>query len=203
MISVCLLYFPIIILLVIAFLFTKKALRRIAGLLIVLFFILPLSLVIFLGIFKDQIQQGKILPKIGPLLLLISEPKDLWKPLASNIISKDRQEYEFFITHKYVGNHDMVISFKRLEPMEIAEHNLKIRLTVEKDGKILYDRMTQKAISYWGKEDSELMFQRYEVPEDLPVNTLLKAKVYIEGDIGDFIKRYGPTKIVLKKGSDI
>ena len=202
MLIVLILYFLILVSLVATFIFTKKFLRLFSATLIAIL-ILPLCFLVFLGIFKDKIQQGRLLPQLGTLLLLVSPPKDLWVPLASDVISHDRKEYGFLITHKYVGNHDVFISFKPLESMEVAENDFKVRIIMEKDGKVLYDKTSQKGQPFWSKDDSGLTFHHYKVPEDLPIHTPINAKIYIDGDIDTFIKHYGAAKIVVGKGSDI
>ena len=50
---------------------------------------------------------------------------------------------------------------------------------------------------------SGLTFIRYSLPEDLPINKNLNAKIEITGNIDDFINKYGDAKIIIKKGSDL
>lgn len=143
-----------------------------------------------------------MLPHFGTLLLLVSPPDDLFESLVSEDISDNKREYEFLITHKYLGNHVVDISFKRLPSMESAENDLKVKFAVENNGKILYANVAGKGWGYWGKNRSGLSFQMYKVPEDLPIRVPLKAKVYIDGDISTFLERYGPAELIIRKSSD-
>jgi len=182
--------------------FTKKIMRWIFASLFGIIFVLPLLLVCFLGVFKDKIQRGKMLPGFGEVLLLVSPPKDLFEPLAMQEISPNQQEYDFVIKHKYVGNHVIDISVGRLGSMDKLKNDFKVRCIVQKDGQVLYDETLDKGWSYWGGSSDGLTFQRYRVPQDLPIDTLLKVKVIIEGDLNSFVSDYGPTKLIIRKGSD-
>ncbi|MFC1753625.1 hypothetical protein ACFL96_09575 [Thermoproteota archaeon] len=198
-------YALIIILFALSFVFKKKVLRLVSLVLFLIFFVIPLCFVAFLGINKDQIIQGKMLsPKIGSLLLLAVPPEDLFVPLASVDLKADQREYEFIIIHKYVGNHGAFIKFRRPESMdEITGIGLKARLTVEQDGEMIYDKTSDIQSRYWGKSESGLSLNPYYVPDDLPVGIALKVKVFIEGDIGDILERFEDVKVVLCKGSDL
>jgi len=74
------------------------------------------------------IQRGKIFPAIGKISFLFSEPKDLWNPLASAILDKNKKEYNFTFSHKYVGNHDIEIRFsdKNIDAWKINKNELEL-----------------------------------------------------------------------------
>ncbi len=52
-------------------------------------------------------------------------------------------------------------------------------------------------------QGSGLTFIRYSLPEDLPINRKLNAKIEIMGNIEEFVNKYGDAKIIIKKGADL
>ncbi len=87
--------------------------------------------------------------------------------------------------------------------METAENNFEIQYVVSSGGKDILTQTSQKGLPYWGREKSGLIFIFYSVPRDLPANKQLTATIIVKGDIETFIKKYGATQIVIRKGSDV
>lgn len=192
-----------IVFLTIVFFQTRKIIRWISGTLAVILFLLPLCFTIFIGIFKSQIQQGKILPSMGSILLLFSPPEDIREPLWEHSLSNNRNEYDFEFQHKYVGKHILALKFGYSSTMETFKYDLSIRLTIELNGKAIYTKSSKKGWANWpSNSETWLRFISYDVPNDLPVGKMLNAKIFIDGDIEKFIDRYGETEIFLSKGSD-
>lgn len=202
MILVLVAYFFICITLVMLFIFSKKVMRKVSLALLILFFIVPVSFILFLALCKTPIQEGRILADFGPLLLLFAPPEDLWQPLAHEEIKGDKRIYKFRIFHKYVGNHCLVLSFDRLGSMQIVKHDLKMRFLVRKEETVLCDKTLEKAWPYWGRDESGLTFYKYKVPQDLPIREPFVAEISIQGDIEEFIEHYGTTELILRKASD-
>ena len=190
--------------------FSKGRLRRFAIGITIFLIILPLCFVAFLGIFKSQIQQGKILPQLGPILILLSPPDDIKKPLGVVYLTPNKKEYNLKITHKYLGNHEILLYFKKLNSYDELEKTKKeLFLTVEfkYDSRIIYSTTSERPISYYSyaatENKSVISFIRYNVPNNLPIDTPLQVKIKVEGNIEQFIEKYGPVRIEIKKGSDI
>ena len=184
-------------------LFLKGTMKKIALSLIIGLIILPLCFILFVGVFKSAIQQGKFLPGFGPLLILIAPPQDLRIPLGIQNLDIGKREYRFEFQHKYVGNHVVDLSFRKLEAMESAHTNLELQYSVSIGGRKVFTQTAQKGWSYWGMENSGLTFISYNVPQALPVSKKLSATVTVQGDIEAFINQYGPTQLVIRKGSDL
>lgn len=72
-----------------------------------------LCLSVLLGIsayvLRTPIQQGKLLPELGPLLNLAFPAQDLYLPLASEALSSQKKIYTFRVSHKYQGKHGVFI----------------------------------------------------------------------------------------------
>ena len=177
--------------------------RKVLLSLTVMFVILPLCFIAFIGVFKSEIQQGKVLSGLGPLLILVAPPQDLWIPLGSHNLDPGMREYNFQFKHKYVGNHVVEISFRKLKSMEEAYSNFEVTYTVSNNSGIIFTQTSKKGWSYWGMNESGLTFISYNIPKALPVNESLFATITIKGDIKAFIDKYGVTKVSIKKGSDV
>ena len=125
----------------------------------------PIIFVAFLATFKSEIQQGKLLPQFGSILILVSPPDDLRNPLGEEKLSHNKKEYQFEISHKYVGNHSVDLSFKKLKIMEAAENDFDVELIVKHNGALIYSNKMEKGSPYWGKNKSGLIFINYRVPD--------------------------------------
>ncbi len=177
--------------------FSKGKIRKVSIAISILIFLVP-----FVGLFKSNIQQGEFLSDFGPILILIAPPNDLWEPLGKVNLNYSKTEYQFEFTHKYVGNHVVDLSFNKLKVMEMAENNFEIEYVVSNGEKILFSQRSNKGWSYWGENNSGINYISYKVPQELPVNAKLFATVKVKGDISSFIKKYGPTRLSIRKGSD-
>lgn len=182
---------------------TRPALRKMFISLAVVLVLLPVCTIVFLIVFKTKIQQGKIFPSIGPLLLLVAPPTDLWKPLGKSMLSDAQFRYKFDVIHKYAGNHTIDISIKRLDSYEKLSSDLSVQLDLYQSDNIIYSRKDDSISSYWGSNSSGLLFVRYKVPQDAPVSVPLKAVITVKGDLKTFLSRYGPAQILLRKCSDL
>ena len=182
--------------------FLKGTLKKVALSLTFCLVILPLCFILFVGVFKSAIQQGKLLPGLGPLLMLIAPPQDLRIPLGVQNIDPEKREYHFEFQHKYVGNHVVDLSFRKLESMESAHTNIEVEYVVSIGGRTVFTQKSQKGWPYWGMKNSGLTFVSYDIPQALPVGEKVSATVTLQGDIEAFINKYGPTQLIVRKGSD-
>ena len=198
-----LVYFSIALLLILGCIFLKSKQKKIALFIAAIWIGTPIFFGGFLTIFKSEIQQGKLLPQFGTILILVSPPDDLWVPIWEAKLRHDKKEYQFEMSHKYVGNHVVDLSFKKLRSMETAENNFEIDFVVKQEGTVLYSYNSERGSPFWGRDKSGLTFIRYRVPDDLPIRTKLNAIVRINGDIKEFINHYGAITLSIRKGSDL
>jgi len=183
--------------------FLKGKKKKISIALCILFVLVPLCFVAFLGLFKIEIQKGNILPSFGQILILIAPPDDLWVPLGEEYLTSNTKEYHFEFTHKYVGNHVVEISFKQIQIMETADNNFEVEYRVTDGQKEIFNKKSNKGWPYWGQKNSGLTFISYQVPDELPVNTKVFATIKVKGNITSFTKKYGSTRLSIRKGSDL
>ncbi|MHC4269752.1 MAG: hypothetical protein ACYSWS_11900 [Planctomycetota bacterium] len=168
-----------------------------------LLIVLPIPLCLILLIKPSQ--QGKIFPGWGKISLLFSEPDDLWIPLAKAPLNRNTHEYIFPISHKYVGHHniDILFSDKNINVWKIDKSYISMSVSFYDSEAVLFSKTTSYAGTFKGLQGSGLTFIRYSLPEDLPINRKLNAKIKIMGNIDDFMNKYGDAKIIIKKGSDL
>lgn len=196
-------YIVVALILISGSIFLRGTVRKVLLSLTIMFVILPLCFIAFIGVFKSEIQQGKVLSGLGPLLILVAPPQDLWIPLGSHNLEPGMREYNFQFKHKYAGNHVVELSFRKLKAMEEAYSNFEVTYTVANNSGIIFTQTSKKGWSYWGMNESGLTFISYNIPKALPVNESLFATITIKGDIKAFIDKYGVTKVTIKKGSDV
>jgi hypothetical protein len=158
---------------------------------------------ILIFLLKNPIQRGKIFPQIGPLLNLVLPADDLFLPLAASPLDPKKLEYVLTFQHKYVGNHQLKISFPRIGALVSPKHNLEVSLTVTDGERALLNQFSNAPTSYWGATDQGLIFISYRVPDNLPVSKTLNATFGVGGDIKSFVEKYGPATLTLRKGSDM
>jgi len=180
---------------------TKGKTRKISLTLLLIVLLIPLCLILLI----KPSQQGKIFPRWGKISLLFSEPEDLWIPLAKATLNKNIHEYALLLSHKYVGHYniDILFSDKNINIWKIDKSDLSMSVSFYDRESILYSKTSSFAGSFKGPQGSGLTFIRYSLPEDLPINISLHAKIEIIGNIDNFMNKYGDAKIIIKKGSGI
>ncbi len=162
---------------------------------------MPLCLILLI----KPSQQGKIFPSWGKISLLFSEPDDLWIPLAKATLNRNIHEYALPISHKYVGHYNIAILFsdKNINIWKIDKNDINIFVSFYDSETVLFSKSTSYASVFKGMQGSGLTFIRYSLPEDLPINRKLNAKIEIMGNIEEFVNKYGDAKIIIKKGGDL
>jgi len=187
--------------LIVASIKTKGKTRKILLTLLLIVLLIPLSLILLI----KPSQQGKIFPHWGKISLLFSEPDDLWIPLAQATLKRNMQEYVFPLSHKYVGHYNIEILFsdKNINVWAIDKSDISMSVSFYDNETVLFSKTSSYAGGFKGSRGSGLTFIRYSLPEDLPINKKLRAKIVIMGNIDDFMKKYGDAKIIIKKGSDL
>jgi hypothetical protein len=142
-----------------------------------------------------------LLPGYGSVLNLFFPPDDVWGPLASSKVQKGVRKYEFTLSHKYPGNHEVEISIPRQNGLEPLPVELIVTLEIEQEGKIRLKR-SDAGGSFWGIERQGAAFCRYSFPEDISSRDKVVCHVLIEGDADSLIDRYGDLVVAIAKRSD-
>ena len=198
-----LLIYGLLLAVVLGVLFFRTREKRLLLVMAAVFVLGPVVVFGSIAALRTPIQQGKIFPELGPLLLLAAPPDDLWVPLAEAPLEAGRKEYVFDVSHKYVGNHQVHIEFAKTTSMEEIETDLKFTLILERDGQVISSKTSGKRSSFWGQEKTGCVFIWYQVPEHAPAHVPLKARIVIDGEAESFLARYPGAKLVLRKGSDL
>ncbi len=180
---------------------TKGKTRTISLTLLIIVLLIPLSLILLI----KPSQQGKIFPRWGKISLLFLEPDDLWIPLAKAPLNISMQEYVFSLSHKYVGHYNIEILFsdKNIDVWKIDKADISMSVAFYVSDRVMFSKTASQAGSFKGLQGSGLTFIRYSLPEDLPINRMLNAKIDINGNIDGFMNKYGDAQIIIKKGSDL
>ena len=187
--------------LVVASIKTKGKTRKISLTLLVIVLLTPLCLILLV----KPAQQGKIFPRWGKISLLLSEPDDLWIPLAKAPLKRNLQEFTFPLSHKYVGHYNIEILFadKNINVWDIDKSDISMSVSFYDSETVLFTKTSSYAGGFKGSRGSGLTFIRYSLPEDLPINRKLNAGIEITGNIDNFMNKYGGAEVIIKKGSDL
>ncbi len=180
---------------------TKGKTKRISIILLLMALLIPLCLILLI----KPSQQGKIFPRWGKISLLFLEPDDLWIPLAKAPLNISMQEYVFSLSHKYVGHYNIEILFsdKNIDVWKIDKADISMSVAFYVSDRVLFSKTASQAGSFKGLQGSGLTFIRYSLPEDLPINRMLNAKIDINGNIDGFMNKYGDAELIISKGSDL
>ena len=122
-------------------------------------------------------------------------------PLASAQVQKGVRKYEFTISHKYPGNHEVKVSIPRQKGLETLPPELIVTMEIEQKGQVLIKR-SGSGSSFWGFERQGTNFCQYSFPEDVSSRGKILCHVLIEGDIDSLLDRYGDVVIAIGKGPD-
>lgn len=197
-IALILLLPPVVI--IIGIIKTKGTIRKILITLLSIIVLIPICIILLI----PYMQQGKIFPAAGKLALLLAQPEDIWEPLASATLDKNKREYQFIFSHKYVGNHDVeILLSEKAEVWKINKDQLEFTVSFYDGEKELFSKETSHVGGFNGLRGDGFTFIRYSLPEDLPIGQELNVKVTVNGDIEKFINRYGAGRIIINKGSDM
>lgn len=201
MIALALLLILLITVLIVVVVKTKSVVKWIATAILILILITP----IVLAALVKPAQKGLIFPTFGKISLLLSEPEDLWTPLASEVIDPKRSSYEFNITHKYVGNHVVKILFsdKEVDPWKTKTDDLSLTITFYRDSEKILSKESSFVGGFKGLRGNGLIYINYYLPEELPIAEQLKATIEIKGNLEEFITQHGSSEIQVSKGSDL
>lgn len=166
---------------------------------------LPTVFVGMLFVLKEPIQQGKMLSdtSLGPLLNLIAPPPDLYLPLAEVNLDPEKTEYTLDVSHKYLGNHALMVASPRPAREESPKYtDLVVSMTVTDGQSELFKADSGRTGQFWGRDEYGAFLLTYKVPRDLPVARPLKARVSISGGLKEFLARRGSTVLKIQKFSD-
>ena len=201
MVLFVLLIIATLIMLIIATIKSKGTKKKILASILTFILITP----IILGILIKPAQKGLIFPAFGKLSLLFCEPKDLWSPIAEEVITKQKRNYEFTITHKYVGNYNVSIIFanNEIDIWKIKKDNISFTVKFNDKSKQLLLKETTFVGAFKGLCGNGLSYIKYSLPEELPINKELNLTIEIKGNLEDFVTKYGTSRVVIRKGSDL
>jgi hypothetical protein len=168
------------------------------------FVLFPVAFVAVLYFSRSPIQQGRILPGMGPILSLVFPAADLYEPLGIVPLEAGKSEYELAWDHKYVGRHALAVSVPgKGKGMAAMEPKLTVKMEVFEDEQLIFGGGTGKASQYWGKEHYGMHLAWYRVPRDMPVGQPLKGVVTVTGgDLDLFLENYPGAELRVVKVSD-
>ncbi len=78
-------------------------------------------------------RHAHLLPGYGSALNRLFPPNDTWVPLASAQVQKGVRKYEFTVSHKYPGNHEVKVSIPRQKGLEPLPTELTVTLEIEQE----------------------------------------------------------------------
>ncbi len=162
--------------------------------------LLAFLLTLWIGV-SAAARHAYLLPGYGSALNLFFPPNDMWVPLASAQVEKGVRNYEFTVSHRYPGNHEVVVSIPRQKGLEPLPTELLVTLEIEQEGQVLMKR-SGAGSSFWGIERQGENFCRYSFPEDVSSREDVVCRVLVEGDFDSLLDRYTDLAITIRKGSD-
>ena len=178
--------------------------RKILAVPVVGFVLFPVVFVAVLYFSRLSIQQGRVLPGLGPILSLVFPAADLYEPLAIVPLESGKTEYELVWDHKYVGRHALAVSIPgKAKGMTAMEPKLTVKMEVLEDEQLIFGGGTGKASLYWGKDHYGSHLAWYRVPRDQPVGISLKGTVTVtSGNLDLFLENYPGASLRVVKVSD-
>ena len=164
----------------------------------------PVLIAVLAFILKTPIQKGYFFSEFGILLNLIYPPKDLFYPLAATKLDPNQTDYTFNFKHKYIGNHQLEISFPRVGVVKYPPEKFEVNMIVTNpnDKKVLLTRKGNSSSVYLGAQKEGIVLITYSVPSELPIRKELTATVQLKGPIDSLLQRTGPAELTLTHGSD-
>lgn len=167
----------------------------------VLILLMPVIFGICFYALRTQIQQGKILPQLGPLAILLFSAEDMYVPLAEEAMSPDKRTYSFNLSHKYLGRHAVFIEVPSEFPEEARdEAKISIKIKIYEGEKAIYSSNEGVCSLYHrNKGNHDYYCVGYKVAKNIPVSKQLTMEVVFENDISKYLKSHENARVVVKK----
>ena len=179
-----------------------RSIKYLVGVTIVFLF-LPIFLSVGAYVFRAQIQQGKFLPELGPLLSLAFPADDLYAPLAVESLSPEKSTYKFKFPHKYLGNHAVFIEIpSEIRPEFKIEKDLSLTVKIQEGDKLLLWKSEDRGSPFLGKGRYGFYYVGYKVPKDVPVSKEISMEINIGKDVDHFLKTHEKARLIVRKSSD-
>jgi len=154
-------------------------------------------------------RRGYMTPEVGVALNWACPPEDLYYPLASGGISKGNRNYEFLVSHKYVGRHGLQISIARTKTTLTVTDNrfnftkeITVTLEIEQEGKQLLRKSERSGRQFWGRDRQGSEFCVYKFPSEIAVRGPVLCRVVLDGDIDSLFNQSSAPIIEIRKLSD-
>jgi hypothetical protein len=165
-----------------------------------------LVLLISLYLFRGTILRSNSPDALKTLVQLFIPPIDLYQPLVSEgmDISGGFAGKKLSYRHKYMGNHEIGVLLGNFDP-ELYNLNLKLSANIVCDSNegLHYTSSIKSGVPFLGKDGSGFGLVTYVVSKDLPLDSEISCIITISGIDADFIRKYGPARIYIKKISDM
>lgn len=117
-------------------------------------------------------------------------------PLETNQLN-----YQVDITHKYVGNHILEIVCEN--SIDIKRINdIQVNLQFENEGETIFEVSSQEGSSFYGRFEEGYTFIWYEIPNNVPVQKTLNARIAISGNLNRFTTYCAQPALRIRKGSN-
>jgi hypothetical protein len=168
--------------------------------------VLCIPMVLGVGIFlvRSPIQQGKFFADLGPTLSFLFPASDLYSPLVEKTLSPEMRDYNFDLSHKYVGNHVVSVEVVSDAPVNWDyEESLNVIIKVKNGDTVIFTDSANQGSPYRGKRRSGFSYVRYSVPGDIPVSKNLAMEVFFDKGLPQFLKKYKSANIIVRKTSDM
>lgn len=143
---------------------------------------------------------------IKSLVIVFFPPTDLYTPLEIKKIEAPFPLNTEFLSfqNKYLGSHRISIYYDDIDTVPYFEKiDLSSVIECYTDDQLSFNKNIVHGEPFLGKDGSGLMLSIYSVPEDLPLNKLIKCKVYISSIDINKLAQYGKGKFSVQKFSDL
>lgn len=169
---------------------------------------LLLALSIVIWIFNNAILRSNSPAALKTIVQLIVPPEDLYEPLMTGSINikDDVATKSFSYNHKYMGSHEIVIYFDNPDvSLFLNSPELKLIASIEcrVGDNLYYSRTVESGSHFIGRRGSGYSLYVYEVPQDLPLDKTINCVLSLSEMDAEFFKKYGPSRVYVKKISDV
>ena len=172
---------------------------------VVVVLLLPLmSLVIF----NSAIMRSDTPGVLKGAVQLLWPPKDLHEPLAIETLAFSAAKAESILVyrHKYNGRHEIALLFEKLDQtlyQKTHQPNWLSSVVCSSDGDLVLALESTTASPFLGKMGNGFSVLTYQVPNDVPLDKDLECRFSVSGVDKEFIGKYGPARLYVRKTSDL
>jgi len=161
------------------------------------------------ALFNKTILRSNVPVWVKSVVILLFPPNNIYDPLVVETldISDGHAKTNVAINNRYMGSHEIGLLFSKFDPALLYQRKYELHLlaniTCYVGDELHYSQSLNMGDPFLGKIGSGFSLATYVVPKDLPLDQSINCVFSVSNLNKEFVEKYGPVKLYIKKISDL